>query len=132
MTGGDLRDVLEAVLPDGVLMAAIEAAGFQERERKLEGLRFLRAMILSASTEYGGRQADVMRLYFQSGGRRVARASFYDWFGKPLAQVMEQVAARALAYARSLPVDLPGILGCVRDWRIVDATAVTLDDRLAD
>jgi hypothetical protein len=130
--GIDLREVLEAVLPDEVLMAAIDAAGFQERERKLEGLRFLRAMILSASTEYGGRQADVMRLYFQSGAPRVARASFYDWFGAPLARVMEQVAARAMAYARALPVDLPGVLGCVRDWRIVDATAVTLDARLAE
>jgi hypothetical protein len=89
-------------------------------------------MILSASTEYGGRQADVMRLYFQSGGPKVVRASFYDWFGEPLARVMEQVADRALAHARALAVDLPGVLGCVKDWRIVDSTAVTLDDRLSE
>jgi putative transposase len=132
MTGEELHEVLATIVPDDVLMAAIEAAGFQERERKLEGLRFLRAMILSASTEYGGRQADIMRLYFQSGGPRVARASFYDWFGEPLSRVMEQVSQRALAYARAMPVDLPGVLGCVKDWRIVDATAVTLDDRLSE
>ncbi len=113
-------------------MAAVESAQFQQRERKLDAVRFLRAMILSASTEYGGRQADVMRLYFEAGAPRVARASFYDWFGPKLEAAMEQVSARAIEQAQSLPLDLPGILGIVKDWRIVDSETVKLPDELKD
>src|SRR5918992_1260509 len=37
---------------------------------------------------------------------------------------------RALAYARTQQVDLPGVLGGVKDWYIVDSTTVTVHDAL--
>ena len=40
-------------------------------------------MVIAAATGYGGRQADVMRFYFDSGGEQVVRDSFYRWFGTP-------------------------------------------------
>ena len=48
MTGGDVREVFETILPNEVLMSAVRAAGFQERERKLNALVFLRTMITAA------------------------------------------------------------------------------------
>lgn len=131
MTGGDVREVFETILPDGVLMAAVRAAGFQERERKLNALVFLRTMITAASTGYGGRQADAMKLYFESGAEKVARGAFYAWFGTELERVLEAVRDRALTYAARQPLDLPGVLGAeVRDWHIYDSTTVRLDDAL--
>lgn len=57
MTDGDMREVFETILPEDVLMSAVRAAGFQERERKSDGMVFPRTMIIAASTGYGGRQA---------------------------------------------------------------------------
>jgi hypothetical protein len=71
-----------------------------------------------------------MRHYFESGAPRVARGSFYDWFGPPLEAAMATLSEVAMSWSRAQPVDLPGILGGVRDWRIVDSETVTLDKRL--
>ena len=131
VNASDLREVFETVLPEEALHAAVAAAGLQERQRKLDAQRLLRAMVIAAATGYGGRQADVMRLYFELGAPRVVRGGFYAWFGRPLEAVMEDIRDRALAYAAAQPRDLPGWLGeHVRDWHIVDSSTVKLDDRL--
>lgn len=130
MDAADVREVFETVLPEQALKSAIEAAGFQERERKLDAVRLLRAMVIAASTGYGGRQADVMRQYFEMGGERVVRGGFYGWFGPELEAVMERIRDSALGYVAQQPCDLPGWLGCVRDWIIVDSSTVKLDARL--
>jgi hypothetical protein len=70
MTGGGVREVFETILPECDLMSAVRAAGLQERERKLIALLLLRSMITAASTRYCGRQADAMKLYFESGEER--------------------------------------------------------------
>jgi hypothetical protein len=132
MSGSELQAIMELVLPEDVLMEAVEAAGFVQRRRKREALKFLRAMLLSAASPSGGRQADIMRTYFErQGGAPVARGSFYDWFGPALERVLERLAQRVLAQVRQQEPDLPGpLLGCVDDWLIVDSTTVRLDDRL--
>jgi len=130
MTGEDVREVYETVLPDDVVMEFVRRAGLQERQRELDALRFTRATVIAASSGRGGRQADILRLYFE-GAPRVVRGSAYAWFGETFERLMEQVRDRALAYARSLPLDLPGVLGAhVSDWHIVDSMTVRLDDRL--
>jgi len=130
MTGQELKEIMETVLPDSVLQRAVDAAGFEQRERKRDALKLLRAMLASASSPAGGRQADIMRTYFENGAPRVARGSFYDWFGTPLEEVMDELSGISLAYAASQPKDLPGALGCVDDWLIVDSTTVRLHDHL--
>ena len=88
-------------------------------------------MVIAAATGHGGRQADVMRLYFELGAERVVRGGFYAWFGRPLEAVMECIRDRALAYGAAQPCDLPGWLGeHVHDWHIVDSSTVKLDARL--
>lgn len=131
MRGEDVRRVFETVLPDKVLMKLVVDAKFQERTRKLDALRLLRAMIIAAATGYGGRQADVMRLYFESGATRVVRGVFYSWFGAALEAIMLEIRTLALDYALSMRPDLPGILGAhVMDWHIVDSSTVKLDRAL--
>ena len=131
MRGEDVQRVFETILPDKVLLKLVESAKFQERTRKLDALRLLRAMVIAAATGYGGRQADVMRLYFDSGATRVVRGVFYGWFGKQLEAIMAEVRARALAYVTSMKCDLPGVLGdYVTDWHIVDSSTVKLDEAL--
>jgi hypothetical protein len=131
MRGADVQRVFETILPDKVLMKLVQSAKLQERTRKLDALRLLRAMIVAAATGYGGRQADVMRLYFESGATRVVRGVFYGWFGKELEAIMVAIRALALAYAGSMKRDLPGLLGeHVTDWHIVDSSTVKLDQAL--
>lgn len=127
MLGSDVREVFEKILPDDALTELVEAAGFQQRERKREALLLIRTMIICASGGRGGRQADVMESYFATGTPTVVRSSFYGWFGPALETVMLGVRDRALAYARAQQLDLPGVLGKhVKDWHIVDSTTVKL------
>ena len=65
MRGEDVQRVFEAILPDKVLLKLVESAKFQERTRKLDALRLLRAMVIAAATGYGGRQADVITGVYQ-------------------------------------------------------------------
>jgi Transposase DDE domain len=130
MTGDVLREIITTVLPESVLGQVAEATGFKQRTRKLDVIRFLRAMLLSASSPSGGRQADVMRAYFEAKAPKVARGSFYDWFGPPLEDALEQLSKLVRDYARQQERDLPGILGGVQDWLIVDSTTVKLHDKL--
>jgi putative transposase len=131
MRGEDVRRVFQTILPDEELMKLVEAGNFQERTRKLDALKLLRTMVIAAATGYGGRQADVMRLYFESGAARVVRGVFYSWFGKKLETLMAAVCALALSYVQSMKRDLPGLLGeYVTDWHIVDSSTVKLDDAL--
>lgn len=131
MLGTDVRRVFETILPDKILMKLVRSSKLQERARKLDALRLLRSMIIAASTGYGGRQADVMRLYFESGAVKVVRGVFYSWFGIELEAIMVEIRRIALDYARSLRCDLPGLLGAhVTDWHIVDSSTVKLDKAL--
>ena len=131
MLGSDIREVLETILPEEALAALIEEAKFQQRERKCEAVHLVRTTILSASSGRGGRLAEVMERYFQSFGGKVARSSFYKWFGGAFEKVMLGIAQRAMSYALAQPLDLPGVLGThVRDWHIVDSTTVQLPNAL--
>jgi putative transposase len=133
LKGNEVRDIFEAILPDAEIKDLVEECRFQERQRKLQAVHFVRSMVISAATGYGGRQADVMRLYFDGGAPRVARGGFYSWFNERLEATMTALANRALQFARDQPKDLPPLLArYAPDWHIVDSSTVKLDDALAD
>lgn len=133
MRGSDVREVFEAILPEEALAEVIKRSGLQQRERKLDALALLRAMVVAAATGHGGRQADILKLYLQTVVRPVARCSFYAWFGPALEQAMGDVRERALEFTRGQKVDLPGVLGReVRDWHIFDSMTVALPDELKE
>ncbi|WP_096058384.1 transposase [Haliangium ochraceum] len=68
-----------------------------------------------------------------SSGRRSALFTDYARFLVPVdKQVMEELAGRAMQYAEEQEPDLPGILGGVKDWRIVDSMTVRLHDDLKE
>jgi hypothetical protein len=132
LLGSDVRKVFETILPDKPLLAIAQRAKLQERVRKLDVVRLLRSMVIAAATGYGGRQADVLRLYLESGTEKVVRGGFYAWFGAELETAMFTILGLAIDFAKSLPRDLPGFLGThVSDWHIVDSTTVFLDKALA-
>lgn len=133
MTGDDVREVYEAALPAKVLDEMIKLSGFQKRQRRLQAREFIRAAVISAATGQGGRQADLLRVYFENGAPKVVRGASYGWFNEAFETVMDGVRERTLAYGRSLPLDLPGMLGAhVSDWHIVDSMTVLLDDALKE
>ena len=132
MTGDEVREVFEAMLPQQEIDRLCKQFGVIERERKLNLGMFVRAMVISAGTPGGAYQADVLRSYLEFEVPHVARSAFYRWFDVPLEQFMEALAQRALAYARAQPVDLSGPLCGVKDWYIVDSTTVTVRDPLRE
>lgn len=131
LTGDDLRELMEQVLPQEAISQLVEAAKFQERARKLDAVGLIRALVIAACTGYGGRQRDVARVYFENGAPQVARGGFYAWFGPQLEATMAGLAQRALEYARAQPLDVPPLMRRhARDWHIVDSTTVKLPDEL--
>jgi putative transposase len=132
MTGDEVRQVFEAMLPQEEIERLCQRFGVIERQRKLNLGMFVRAMVISAGTPGGAYQADVLRSYLEFEVPHVARSAFYRWFDEPLEQCMEALAQRALAYARAQQVDLSGPLCGVKDWYIVDSTTVTVRDVLRE
>ena len=69
---------MDTLLPESTLATVADKTGFHQRDRKRDSIKFLRTMLVSASSPAGGRQADIMRQYFEAGAERVVRGSFYD------------------------------------------------------
>jgi hypothetical protein len=132
MTGDEVRQVFEAMLPQEEIDRLCKQFGVVERQRKLNLGMLVRAMVISAGTPGGAYQADVLRSYLEFEVPHVARSAFYRWFDEPLEQFMAALADRALAYARAQEVDLAGPLCGVQDWYIVDATTVTVRDAMRE
>ena len=133
LTGEDLKELMEAVLPEQVILELVEAAKFQQRERKCDAVALVRALVIAAATGYGGRQRDVARVYFENGAPQVARGGFYAWFGPHLEKTMADLSEHALSYARAQPLDLPPLMKRhARDWHIVDSVTVKLPNALRE
>jgi putative transposase len=132
MTGDEVRQVFETMLPQAEIERLCQQCGVIERQRKLHLGMLVRAMVISAGTPGGAYQADILRAYLEFAVPRVTRAAFYRWFDAPLEQCMAALAEHALVYAQAQQVDLPGPLSGVKDWYIVDSTTVTVRDALMD
>jgi hypothetical protein len=132
MTGDEVRQVFEALLPQEEIDRLCEECGVIERQRKLNLGMLVRAMVISAGTPGGAYQADVLRSYLECEVPHVVRSAFYRWFDEPLERFMGALAEHGLAYARAQQVDLAGPLCGVTDWYIVDATTVTVRDALIE
>jgi hypothetical protein len=132
MTGEDVRQVFEAIVPSEAIERWCVPFGVIERQRTRDLGRLVRAMVLSAGTPGGAYQADVLRSYLECEVPHVARSAFYRWFDAPLAHFMAALADRALAYAQAPQVALSGLLAGVKDWSIVDSTTVKVRDARQD
>jgi putative transposase len=132
MTGDELREHLRETLDAKAIGELVETYGIQERERKLNVFALVVALILAAGTHEGGRQYDILRTYVDNGARRVVRGTFYGWFTEALLKLLTVLLDRAIAVGQRQAKLLPGILGGVTDWRVVDSTTVRLHDDLID
>jgi putative transposase len=132
MTGDELREHLRETLDAKAIGELVETYGIQERERKLNVFELVVALILAAGTHEGGRQYDILRTYVDNGARRVVRGTFYGWFTEALLKLLTVLLDRAIAVGQRQAKLLPGILGGVTDWRVVDSTTVRLHDDLID
>lgn len=128
MTGATLRELFEKVLPTELIEYFSLQMGVVQRDRRLDIAAFVRGSVIAAGSPNGGLQTDAMRNYFESGAPRVARAAFYQRYDERFEALMAALAENALEYARSVKLDLPGILGTVKDWWVVDSSTVKVDD----
>ena len=67
MRGCDVQAVFESVLPNEALDGLIGDSDLQLRERKLEAKTLIRSAVIAAASGQGGRQAAVLRQYFEMG-----------------------------------------------------------------
>jgi len=132
LDGTALRKTLQALLPPAVIEAEAERLGVVERVRKRDVAAQVSALVLSDGSDDSGRLADAYRRYQAAGTQPVVRGAFYYWLDDEMATLMETLLSGGLSYAETRPVHLPGVLGGVQDWIIVDSETVTLRDCLAD
>ncbi len=124
MNCDDVREIFETVLPQADIEKWADELGVVKRDRKLDVVALVRALVISAGTPTGGIQADALRAYIDYDVKPVARGAFYAWFTESLERLMERISAHAQAFALVQEVDLPGPLAGVTDWRIVDSETV--------
>lgn len=132
LTTGDLRQVFGEVLPAALIDEFAVEFGVVERERKIDIRAFVRSLVIGAGTPDGGLQADALRAYLDMNVSEISRAAFYRRFDERLEKLMEALARHAMLYAAGLEVDLPGILGGVTDWYIVDSETIKLRRAVKD
>lgn len=125
-----LRSTLEALLPSDVIDEAVDALGVRQRERKLDVVLLVYALILTGGSPFFGYQAKAMNTYVKMGAPEVSRAAFYKWFTDGLAGLFAHLGSRACSWAAARPKHLPGPLAGVTDWRVVDSETVHLPDEL--
>jgi putative transposase len=126
MNGEALKKHLQAVLPLEDLAELAKEYRFVQRERELDVVQFIIALILTGGTHEAGRQFDVLRRYVESGAPRVVRGAFYAWFTAPLERMLVHLLEGAITVGQAQPKLLPGILRGVVDWRIFDSTTIKL------
>lgn len=131
LTSTTLREMFHRVLPGDEIAAWAAELGFVERERKLDVACFVRALVLAGGTPGAGLQADALHAYLDMRVPDISRAAFYKRFDTSLEALMQRLSEHAMAYAASLEVDLPALMGGVTDWRIVDSETVKLRVALA-
>lgn len=127
-----LSAVFAEVLPGALIDEFAETLGVVERERKVDIRCLVRALVLAAGTPSGGLQADALRAYGIMNVASISRAAFYKRFNAALAGLMSGLAAHVLGVAGKQDVDLPGFLGGVVDWWIVDSETVKLPNALKE
>lgn len=132
MTGEELRAHLCETLDRDEITKMAAQYGFQQRERGLDVMQFVVALILAGGTHEGGRQYDVLRTYVDNGAPKVDRTTFYGWFNNPLLTLLTVLLDKAIDVGQRQDKLLPGILGGVKDWRVFDSTTIRLDDALVD
>ena len=131
MTGDEVRQVFEAMLPQEEIDRLCQQCGVIERQRKLNLGMFVRAMVISAGTPGGAYQADVLRSYLEFEVPRCAVC---------LLSVVRRTPGTFHGSAgRASPGLRPGTTGRsggptlgVTDWYIVDATTVTVREALRE
>jgi hypothetical protein len=131
MDGTILRETLQAILPQSVIEAFATKLGVIERSRKLEIVKLVYALVLSAGSDDSGVLAEAMKRYNTEARDPVVRGAFYAWLDDEMADLLERLVEEAVGYACSLPPFLPGILGTVEDWFIFDSETVTLRPELS-
>lgn len=133
MNSAILKETLQAILPEKMIELAAWEHGVIFRQRKLEIVKLVQALVLSAGGDDSGTLADAFRRYRSEANQTVVRGAFYDWLDEEMAVLMESLLVQAMEYADSLPVHLPGkILGTVEDWRIFDSETITLRPALEE
>jgi putative transposase len=130
MTGTELRKHITTMLNISEIEALTKEYGVVQRERQLDIVSLIVALILTGGTHEGGRQYDVLRTYLENGAPSVVRGAFYSWFHAPLERLMTELLRRAIGVGQQQEKILPGILAGVADWRISDSTTIKLDKAL--
>jgi hypothetical protein len=132
MDGTILRETLQAILTEFVIVTFSEKLGVIKRFRKREIVKLVYSLVLSAGSDDSGVLAEALKRYNTEARERVVRGAFYAWLDDEMADLMERLVEEAIGYAWSQPAFLPGILGTVDDWFIFDSETVTLRPELKD
>lgn len=134
MDGMVFFETLQAVLPADEIKRVCEEFGVVQRDRKLDIVKLVYSLALSAGSDDSGVLAEAMKRYNSETEpqKRVVRGGFYNWLDKEMAKLMEHLVEQAVWYAVTLPAFLPGILGGVVDWYAFDSETITLRPALAE
>lgn len=134
MDGIVFLETLQAILPAAEIKRVAEEFEVVQRSRKLDIVKLVYSLALSAGIDDSGVLAEAMKRYSSKMAprQREVRGGYYAWLDDELAKLMEHLVEKAIWHASSPPPFLPGILGGVKDWYAFDSETITLRPALAE
>ena len=121
MTGEDVREGCETILPQQDLERLCMPCGVLERQRTRPLGMGVRALVTAAAPPGGASRADMRRSALACAGPRLAPSAFARGFDEPLAPCRAALANRAWGYAGAQPVARTGLLGGGKEWDVGDS-----------
>lgn len=126
-----LRDRLTTLLPAALVRDTARETGFVKRERKIDPVAFVWALILGFACGSERTVAGLRRAFESASGTRVVPSAFYDRFNAALVRCLRALVALAIERLTETSHALGGALAGFKDLIVTDASVIRLRDLLA-
>jgi len=126
-------DAIFSMFPAEWVRETAKETGFIERERKIDPMAFLFAMVFKYGNEVKRNLASLKRNYERIDEVTLSDGSWYDRFTPELVEFLHACVCRAIEHlAQGATRNLQGQLASFKDVLIQDSTIVRLHESLSD
>lgn len=125
-----IRAAVESVLPEALIEELARQHGVLRRQRKLDLVLFIRALVLGFAAHSGRSLCGFRRLYQRIAGVTIARSSFHARFTEDLVSMLRALVEKSLEGAQQTR-HLSGALSAFLEVLAIDSSIVRVTPKLA-
>lgn len=123
---------VEGVLPRKKIQVWARELGVVRRQRKLDIVTFVYALVLGFGSARTRSLSAFRRLYMRTSGVVLARSSFHGRFSEPLAHLLKRLLELAISSDTKRPTSLRGVASAFVEVLAVDSSIVRVSEDMAE